>query len=88
MKDGRPVASPSEGTVYVVSVSGEKFYEQNLRGYTAKGMTNLATYQTIDVKVAQKRLTYRSFDRDGREVDAFVIDKGTGGARLADSTAR
>ncbi len=88
MKDGRPVASPSEGTVYVVSVSGEKFYEQNSRVYTARGLTNLATYQTIDVKVAQKRLTYRSFDRDGREVDALVIDKGTGGARLADSTAR
>ncbi len=31
MRDGRPVASASEGTVYVVSVSGEKFYEQRPR---------------------------------------------------------
>ena len=51
MRGGRPVGSPAEGTVYVVSVSGEKFYEQDPRGYTARGMTNLATYQTIDVKV-------------------------------------
>jgi hypothetical protein len=75
MHDGKPVATPDEGTVYVVSVSGEKFYDQNPRDYTQKGLTNLATYQTIDIQVKQKRLTYRSFDRDGREVDALVIDK-------------
>jgi acid phosphatase type 7 len=77
MFGGSPVASPGEGTVYVVSVSGEKFYDQNPRDYTARGMTNFATYQTIDVKVREKRLTYRAFDRRGREVDALVIEKGT-----------
>jgi Purple acid Phosphatase, N-terminal domain/Calcineurin-like phosphoesterase len=85
MREGRGVASPAEGTVYVVSVSGEKFYEQDARDYTEKGMTNLATYQTLDVKVKERRLTYRSFDRDGREVDALVIEKGGEGARLAGS---
>ncbi len=83
MRAGRPVASPGEGTVYVVSVSGEKFYEQNSREYTAKGMTNLATYQTIDVTVNERRLTYRSFDRDGREVDSLVIEKNPMEASLA-----
>jgi hypothetical protein len=83
MAQGKPVGSPSEGTVYVVSVSGEKFYEQDPRAYTEKGMTNLATYQTIDIQVKQKRLTYRSFDRDGREVDALVIDKVAETARIA-----
>ena len=83
MREGGPVASPAEGTVYVVSVSGEKFYEQNPRDYTARGMTNLATYQAIDIKVKEKRLTYRAFDRTGREVDALVIEKGPGAARLA-----
>ncbi len=76
MRAGRPVASPGEGTVYVVAVSGGKFYEQNPRDYTARGLTNLATYQTIDVQVRERRLTYRSFNTDGREVDALVIDKG------------
>jgi hypothetical protein len=75
IRQGKPVDSPLEGTVYVVSVSGEKFYEQNRREYTQKGMTNLATYQTIDIKVKEKRLTYRSFDREGREVDSLVIEK-------------
>jgi hypothetical protein len=83
MRGGQPVASPSEGTVYVVSVSGEKFYEQNRREYTQKGMTNLATYQTIDIQVNEKRLTYRSFDREGKEVDALVIEKRSADARLA-----
>ena len=76
IREGSPVASPAKGTVYVVSVSGEKFYDQNPRDYTARGMTNLATYQTIDIQVKEKRLTYRSFDREGREVDALVIEKG------------
>ena len=88
MRAGRPVTSPTEGTVYVVSVSGEKFYEQNPKDYTAKGMTNLATYQTIDVKVKERRLTYRSFDRDGREVDTLVIDRGAEVAGLAKSASR
>jgi hypothetical protein len=85
MRAGKAVASPSEGTVYVVSVSGEKFYEQNERDYTEKGMTNLATYQTIDVKVKEKRLMYRSFDREGREVDFLAIEKGDNPDRLAGS---
>jgi len=88
MRGGHPVDSHSEGTVYVVSVSGEKFYEQGPRDYTARGMTNLATYQTIDVKVNEKRLTYRSFDREGREVDRLVIEKGAGSPRFAGSDAR
>jgi hypothetical protein len=87
MREGRPVASPTEGTVYVVSVSGEKFYEQSPREYTSRGMINLATYQTIDIQVEEKRLTYRAFDRDRREVDALVIEKSTGGTRLAGSSA-
>ena len=85
---GKPVDSPSEGTVYVVSVSGEKFYEQDPRDYTARGMTNLATYQTIDVKVKERRLIYRSFDRDGREVNSLVIEKGAGSPRLAGPAGR
>ena len=88
MRAGRPVASPAEGTVYVVSVSGEKFYEQGQRDYAARGMTNLATYQTIDIHAKEKRLDYRSFDREGREVDALVIEKGPSSTRLAGRPAK
>jgi len=80
MKDGQPVATPAEGTVYVVSVSGEKFYEQGPRPYIARGLTDLATYQTIDIQARERRLTYRAFDRDGREVDALVIEKAKKGS--------
>jgi acid phosphatase type 7 len=87
MRAGRAVASTTEGTVYVVSVSGEKFYDQRPREYGSKGITNVATYQTIDIQVKEKRLTYRAFDRDGREVDALVIEKGGSEAQLAGSAA-
>ena len=76
MKAGQPVSSDDLGTTYVVAVSGEKFYEQNPRSYTAKGLIQVATYQTIDIQVAARKLTYRAFDRDGHEVDQLVIDKG------------
>ncbi len=75
MKGGHPVEADSEGTTYVVAVSGEKFYGQDPHDYTAKGMTHAATYQTIDVEVAGRRLHYRSFDRSGRELDALTIEK-------------
>lgn len=87
MREGRPVATTAEGTVYVVAVSGEKFCEQRARPYSERGFTDLATYQTIDVKVRERRLTYRSFDRDGREVDRLVIDKAKDEARLAGRTS-
>ena len=89
MCEGRPVSSPDEGTVYLVAVSGEKFCEQKTRDYTARGMTDLATYQAIDVKVRERRLLYRSFDRMGREVDRLVIEKGPSESpRLAVGRAR
>ena len=85
MLDGKPVSSAAEGTVYVVSVSGEKFYEQDPRNYTEKGITNLPTYQTIDIKVNEKRLIYRAFDREGHEVDSLVIDKAARVEQIARS---
>ena len=78
MRGGHPVENPAGGTTYVVSVSGEKFYGQTPHNYTAKGLTRVATYQTIDVEVASRRLRYRSFDRDGREVDSLTIEKPSG----------
>jgi hypothetical protein len=63
------------GTTYVVSVSGDKYCEQAPRVYTAVGLTNTSTYQTIDVEVPERRLTYRAWDDEGHEVDRLVIEK-------------
>jgi hypothetical protein len=75
MRGDQVVDSHDLGTTYVVSVSGDKYCEQDPRDYTAVGRTNLSTYQTIDVDVPARRLTYRSWDDEGREVDRLVIDK-------------
>jgi hypothetical protein len=75
MRAGHRVASPAEGTVYVVSVSGDKYYDQNERDYTALGLTQRSTYQTIDIEPDERRLVYRVWDTNGREFDRLVIEK-------------
>lgn len=75
LKAGQRVASPAEGTVYLVSVSGTKFYEQAKRDYTEVGMTNVATYQVLDIQISGDRLVYRAIDLDGTVRDRFVIEK-------------
>lgn len=55
--------SPDDGTYYVVSVSGTKFYEQADRPYTAVGFAQTPTYQVLDVSPTS--LHYRAFDMTG-----------------------
>ncbi|MDA7505811.1 metallophosphoesterase family protein [Verrucomicrobia bacterium] len=75
MKGEKKVASPKEGTVYIVSVSGTKMYEQDPRNYTEFGMTNTATYQVLDIQISGDRLVYRAYDIDGKLKDELVIQK-------------
>lgn len=75
MFDEKRVGSPAEGTVYIVSVSGTKFYEQDPRDYTEFGMTNVATYQVLDIRIDGNKLTYKAYDMDGEVRDEFVIEK-------------
>lgn len=75
MKDQKRVDSPAEGTIYIVSVSGTKFYDQADRDYTEVGMTNIATYQVLDITIDGDRLVYKSYDIDGALRDEFVIEK-------------
>jgi hypothetical protein len=75
MKNEQRVASPAEGTIYIVSVSGTKFYEQPPHDYTEVGMTNTATYQVLDIQIDGNRLVYRAYDVDGKLKDEFVIEK-------------
>ena len=77
------VDSAADGTTYIVSVSGEKFVDQAPRDYAAVAFTNVATYQTIEVDAAEKRLTYRAWDLAGRQRDALIIEKPAAPVRLA-----
>ena len=75
MKANRPVATPANGPIYVVSVSGQKFVPLADRPYTAMGFANIATYQLIEISPQKGTLTYRAFDLDGKERDRFEIFK-------------
>lgn len=75
MKGEQRVGSPAEGTVYVISVSGTKFYDQGDLDYIEFGMTNVATYQVLDIYIDGDRLTYRAYDIDGNRRDELIIEK-------------
>jgi 3',5'-cyclic AMP phosphodiesterase CpdA len=75
LKASQRVASPKEGTVYVISVSGTKMYAQAKHDYTEFGMTNVSTFQVLDIQISGNRLVYRAYDLDGKLRDEFVIEK-------------
>ena len=75
MKDGKRTASPQEGTIYIVSISGIKFYDQALCDYTDFGMTNVSTYQVLDLQIEGDRLVYHAYDTDGVLRDEITIHK-------------
>jgi hypothetical protein len=75
MRGQRRVATNKAGTVYVISVSGTKHYEQAPHDYTEVGFTKLSTYQVLDIQIAGDRLVYRAHDVDGKVRDEFVIEK-------------
>lgn len=75
MFDGKRVATPKDGTVYVVSMSGTKHYEQDPHDYTEVGFANVSTYQVIDIATNPDKLTYRAYDIDGNVKDELVIEK-------------
>lgn len=73
MFDDKPVESTSQGTVYTVTVSGDKYYEQETGDYAAVAYENLSTYQIIDVE--EQRMIYRAYDPEGKIVDEVVFEK-------------
>jgi hypothetical protein len=75
MQGHHPVASPREGTIYVVAVSGDKFYDQRLSDYIEVGFTRTSTYQTIEIDNVTDRLTYRAWTDEGAVVDQLVISR-------------
>jgi hypothetical protein len=83
LRAGRRAETPAQGTTYLVSVSGTKYYDQRPRAETAVGFTRRSTYQTIDIQVPENRLTYRAWDGDGRELDRLMIEKPMAGPRCS-----
>jgi acid phosphatase type 7 len=75
MKAQQRVPTPKDGTVYIVSVSGTKHYAQDPRDYTEFGMTNVSTYQVLDIQISGDRLVYRAYDLDGKLRDELIIEK-------------
>ena len=83
LRDNHRVSTPSEGTVYVVSVSGDKYVEQSPREYTEVGFSHVSTYQTIDIHARERRLLYGAYDASGRQRDGFTIEKPREERRVA-----
>jgi hypothetical protein len=83
MRANRRASRPGEGTVYVVSVSGDKYYDQDPRDYAEVAFTHTSTYQTIDLDATAGRLLYRAWDGSGTERDRLELVKPSASNRLA-----
>ena len=75
MNKQKRVATAKEGTYYVVSVSGTKFYEQDPRDYTEVGFTNTPTFQILDILIDGNKLIYKAYDAEDKIRDEIVIEK-------------
>ena len=75
MRADEKVDSPAKGTIYVVSVAGDKFYAQEDHDYTEVGFVKTSTYQVLDIAIDDKTLTYRSYDANGELRDEVLIQK-------------
>jgi hypothetical protein len=71
----RRVETPSEGTIYVIAVSGDKFVDRAAHDYVAAGRSGVSTYQTIEIDSHLNRLTYRARTENGAIVDELQIEK-------------
>ncbi|MGC1721877.1 MAG: metallophosphoesterase family protein [Isosphaeraceae bacterium] len=81
MRGDSPRATAREGTIYVVSVAGDKFYDQVQREYIEVGLTGTPTYQTIEIDDVENRLTYRAWTDAAEIADRLVITKPAVGQR-------
>jgi hypothetical protein len=74
MKDEKPIGSPADGTIYVVSIAiPGRSHPMPKADYSAVAFSGEALYQLLDV--AGNRLEYRVFDAEGKVRDKMVIEK-------------
>jgi len=62
-----------DGTIYLVSVAGTKFYKLLDRDYMEVAIPDLHTYQVVDID--GNTLDYRAYDLEGNIIDAFRLEK-------------
>lgn len=75
LKGGEPTSAEEKGTVYAVSSSGAKFYEQNPLYLNLMAKTALDTqlFQVIDVE--KNTLRYKAITVTGEVIDEFTLRK-------------
>ncbi|MBN1346571.1 MAG: metallophosphoesterase family protein [Phycisphaerae bacterium] len=74
MRNGAPVASPADGTIYVISLGiPDRQRPRKLPDFAVKYMSGGPWCQKFDV--AGKRLVYRVYDMAGKVCDELVIRK-------------
>ena len=75
IKNGIRVEESEKGTVYVISVSGPKFYQvkTHYKGLMAKIETGRQLFQVIHVD--RNRLFYKSVNLKGEVYDSFTLEK-------------
>lgn len=71
--DSSDMKAKTAGTVYVVSVSGSKQYQQDAKPWWQVGMTNTQLWQAVTVD--GDRLSYRAYDASGRLADQFTLTR-------------
>ena len=80
--DSSDMKGNAAGTVYVVSVSGSKQYQQDAKQWWQVGMTNTQLWQKVTVD--GERLYYRAYDASGRLADQFTLTRQKNGRKTFD----
>ena len=79
LKGEQKVANPADGTIYLISSSGTKFYEQTPAEFMDVHFTGTAMYNMVDIlpacDKAGDRLVFTGYDLDGNVKDQFGIEK-------------
>jgi len=77
MPDGTVKKGKKAGTVYVVSVSGSKQYQQDAVKWWETGLTYTQVWQTV--KIDGNELEFMAYDASGTVVDQFTLKKKNNG---------
>jgi 3',5'-cyclic AMP phosphodiesterase CpdA len=83
LPDGEETNGKRAGTIYVVSVSGSKQYQQDAEPWWDLGLTYTQTWQAISVD--GNELNYRAYDASGTLVDQFTLKKKNNGKKIISS---
>jgi 3',5'-cyclic AMP phosphodiesterase CpdA len=80
--DSSDMKGNTAGTVYVVSVSGSKQYQQDAKPWWQVGLTNTQLWQKVTID--GDRLYYKAYDASGRLADQFTLTRLKNGRKTLD----